>query len=104
MSGKRKRLLHRNFSFSIFKESVFSPTTAVFDATEMERMGNIAINNLKASMDALFTLNEKEIQEVYKTEDQINLLNHAITDYLVKVNQTTITTEDKKIMADFFMW
>ena len=87
----------------IGEKSVFSPTTAVFDATrEMERMGNIAINNLKASMDALFTLNEKEIQEVYETEDQINLLNHAITDYLVKVNQTTIPTEDKKSIGGLF--
>lgn len=87
----------------IGEKSVFSPTTAVFEATrEMERMGNIAINNLKASMDALFTLNEKELQEVYETEGQINLLNHAITDYLVKVNQTTIPTEDKKSIGGLF--
>lgn len=87
----------------IGEKSVFSPTTAVFEATrEMERMGNIAIRNLKASMDAFFTMNEKEIQEVYETEDQINLLNHAITDYLVKVNQTTIPTDDKKSIGGLF--
>ena len=87
----------------IGEKSVFSPTTAVFEATrEMERMGNIAIRNLKASMDALFTMNEKEIQEVYETESQINLLNHAITDYLVKVNQTTIPTDDKKSIGGLF--
>ena len=68
----------------------------------MERMGNIAIRNLKASMDAFFTMNEREIQEVYETEDQINLLNHAITDYLVKVNQTTIPTDDKKSIGGLF--
>lgn len=53
-------------------------------------------------MDALFTMNDREIQEVYETEDQINFLNHAITDYLVKVNQTTIPTEDKKSIGGLF--
>ena len=82
-------------------KSVFSP--AVFEATrEMERMGKIAIENLRHSMDALFTMNDREIQEVYETEDQINFLNHAITDYLVKVNQTTIPTEDKKSIGGLF--
>lgn len=84
-------------------KSVFSPTTAVFEATrEMERMGKIAIGNLRHSMDALFTMNDKEIQEVYETENQINFLNHAITDYLVKVNQTTLPTEDKKSIGGLF--
>ena len=84
-------------------KSVFSPTTAVFEATrEMERMGKIAIENLRHSMDALFTMNDGEIQEVYETEDQINFLNHAITDYLVKVNQTTIPTDDKKSIGGLF--
>ena len=84
-------------------KSVFSPATAVFEATrEMERMGKIAIENLRHSMDALFTMNDREIQEVYETEDQINFLNHAITDYLVKVNQTTIPTEDKKSIGGLF--
>ena len=84
-------------------KSVFSPATAVFEATrEMERMRKIAIENLRHSMDALFTMNDREIQEVYETEDQINFLNHAITDYLVKVNQTTIPTEDKKSIGGLF--
>ena len=50
-------------------------------------------------MDALFTMNDREIQEVYETEDQINFLNHAITDYLVKVNQTTILLKIKRASA-----
>ena len=87
----------------IGRQSVFSPTTAVFEATrEMERMGNMAIENLKRSMDAFFTLNENEINEVYETEKQINFMNHAITDYLVRVNQTTLPTEDKKSIGGLF--
>ncbi len=84
-------------------KSVFSPTTAVFDATrEMERMGQMAIGNLKRAMDALVTLNEDEIEEAYQVERQIDFLNHSITDYLVKVNQTSIPTEDKKSIGALF--
>lgn len=87
----------------IGEKSVFSPTTAVFDATrEMERMGQMAISNLEKAMNALLTLNEKEIQEVYETEKNIDYLNHAITDYLVKINQTTLPSDDAKSIGGLF--
>lgn len=84
-------------------KSVFSPTTAVFDATrEMERMGHMAITNLERAMNALITLDEEDIKEVYQVEKQIDFLNHSITDYLVKVNQTTLPIEDKKSIGGLF--
>ncbi len=87
----------------IGENSVFSPTTAVLDATrEMERMGRMAVENLQLAMDALIHENEQEISQVYKTERQIDSLNRAITDYLVKVNQTSIPTEDKKSIGGLF--
>ena len=83
--------------------SVFSPTTAVFDATrEMEHMGQVAITNLERAMNALITLDENDIAEVYETEKYIDFLNHAITDYLVKINQTTLPTDDKKSIGGLF--
>ena len=87
----------------IGEKSVFSPTTAVFDATrEMERMGQMAISNLEKAMNALLTLDEKEIREVYETEKNIDYLNHAITDYLVKINQTTLPSDDAKSIGGLF--
>ncbi|MDO4601713.1 MAG: Na/Pi cotransporter family protein [Eubacteriales bacterium] len=87
----------------IGEKSVFSPTTAVFDATrEMERMGQMAISNLEKAMNALLTLDEKEIREVYEVEKNIDYLNHAITDYLVKINQTTLPSDDAKSIGGLF--
>lgn len=84
-------------------KSVFSPTTAVFDATrEMERMGHMAITNLERAMNALITLDEDDIKEVYEVEKQIDFLNHEITNYLVKVNETTLPTDDAKSMGGLF--
>lgn len=87
----------------IGEKSVFSPATAVFDATrEMERMGQMAIANLERAMNALLTLDEREIREVYKVERNIDYLNHAITDYLVKINQTTLPSDDAKSIGGLF--
>lgn len=87
----------------IGEKSVFSPTTAVFDATrEMERMGHMAITNLERAMNALITLDEEDIKEVYEVEKQIDFLNHSITNYLVRVNQTSLPIEDKKSIGGLF--
>lgn len=87
----------------IGKKSVFSPTTAVFDATrEMEHMGQMAIANLERAMNALLTLDESDIKAVYQTEKQIDFLNHAITSYLVKINQTSLPIDDKQSIAGLF--
>lgn len=98
--GDHKAELNLQF---IGEQSVFSPTTAVFDATkEMERMGYLAIDNLKNAMDALLNLNEKKVSQVYEVEKEIDFLNHAITDYLVKINQTTLPTDDAKSIGGLF--
>ena len=79
----------------IGEKSVYSPTTAVFDAIqEMSRMGQLAVTNLERAMNALITLDEADIGEVYVVEKQIDFLNHEITSYLFKVNQTTLPAED----------
>lgn len=84
-------------------KSVFSPTTAVFDATrEMERMGQMAITNLERAMNCLITLDEEDIAEVYEVEKQIDFLNHEITDYLVKINQTTLPSDDARSIGGLF--
>ena len=85
----------------IGEKSVLSPATAVFDATrELEHMGKLAIANLKRAMGALIDLNQETIDQVCQTEKDIDYLNRAITDYLVKLNQTTLPVEDAKRIGD----
>ncbi|MDO5135522.1 MAG: Na/Pi cotransporter family protein [Eubacteriales bacterium] len=87
----------------IGEKSIFSPTTAVFDATrEIERMGNLAIENLKCAMDGLLTLEEEKVEQVYQVERQIDFLNHEITSYLVKVSDTTIPSDDARSLGGLF--
>ena len=83
--------------------SMMSPTTAVMDSIhEIKHMGKVAVMNLKKSMDALCNLNEKEIQEVYETEEYIDFLNRKITDYLVKANEIALPIADEKLIGGLF--
>lgn len=82
---------------------VFNPATAVVEVVkELERMASLASENLNRAMNALITLDEEDIAEVYEVESNIDFLNHAITDYLVKINQTTLPIEDLKSLGALF--
>jgi phosphate:Na+ symporter len=82
---------------------VFNPATAVVGVIkELERMADLASENLNRAMNALITLDEEDIEEVYEVEKNINFLNHAITGYLVKINQSTLPIEDLKSLGALF--
>ena len=103
--GEEEKVGYReNFQLKyIGNKVVFNPATAVVDViNEMDRMAQLAGENLNRAMNALITLDEEDIEEVYKVEENINFLNHSITDYLVKINQSTLPIEDLKSIGALF--
>lgn len=82
---------------------VFNPATAVVEVVnEIERMASLASDNLNRAMNALVTLDEDDIREVCEVEENINFLNKSITNYLVKINQSTLPIEDLKSLGGLF--
>lgn len=87
----------------IGEKVVLNPATAVVEVIkELDRMGSLANENLNRAMNALITLDQDEISEVYEVEKNIDFLSHAITNYLVKINQTTLPIEDLKSIGALF--
>ena len=87
----------------IGKHNQFSPSTAVVDTTrEIERMGNMAKENLNHAMEAFFEGSDEKIAEVYETEKQIDFLSHELTDYLVKINQLQLPVVDAQRIGGLF--
>lgn len=87
----------------IGEKVVLNPATAVVEVIkELDRMGSLADENLNRAMNALVTLDQEEIEEVYEVEKNIDFLSHAITNYLVKINQTTLPIEDLKSIGALF--
>ena len=103
--GEDKKINYReSYQLKYIGEKVvFNPATAVVEVVnELERMASLANENLNRAMNALITLDEDDINEVYEVEKNINFLNHGITDYLVKINQTTLPIEDLKSIGARF--
>lgn len=87
----------------IGEKVVFNPATAIVEVIkELDRVASLASENLNRAMNALITLDEEEITEVYEVEDNIDFLSHAISDYLVKINQATLPIEDLKSIGALF--
>ena len=87
----------------IGEKVVLNPATAVVEVIkELDRMASLADENLNRAMNALITLDQDEIDEVKEVEKNIDFLSHAITKYLVKINQTTLPIEDLKNIGALF--
>lgn len=87
----------------IGKNARIIPTTAVIEGIhELEHMGELAIGNLKRGMNALCTLDENLIEEVYLQEGYIDYLNKEITNYLVHINGMDIPIADAGIIGGLF--
>ncbi len=87
----------------IGEKVVFNPATAVVGVVkELDRMASLAGDNLNRAMNALITLDQGDIEEVYEVEKNINFLNHSITKYLVTINQSTLPIEDLKSLGALF--
>lgn len=87
----------------IGEKVVFNPATAMVEVIkELDRMASLASENLNRAMNALITLDEEEMKEVDEVEKNIDFLSHAISDYLVKINQTTLPIEDMKMIGALF--
>lgn len=103
--GEDKKVGYReNGQLKYIGEKVlFNPATAVVEVIkELDRMASLASENLNRAMNALITLDQEDIDEVYEVEKNIDFLNHAITNYLVKINQTTLPIEDLKSIGALF--
>ncbi len=103
--GEDEKVGYReNFQLKyIGSKVIFNPATAMIEVVkELDRMASLASENLNRAMNALVTLDEDDIEEVYKVEENINFLNHAITGYLVQINQMPLPIEDLKSIGAMF--
>lgn len=80
-----------------------TPSFAIENAIkEVIRMGNIAEDNTRLSMESLFEKDEKKIEQVFRREKSINSLEKAITNYLIKISNSSISEEQHNYVTGLF--
>ena len=65
-------------------------------------MGQITLENVRVAIDALLTRNTEGIEQVYKTEKTINNMEKMLTEYLIKVENLSLTERQKKMVNNLF--
>lgn len=66
---------------------------------EVVRMGNIVEENLQMSIQAVFEKDEEKINKVFEKEQVIDDLNDSITQYLVKICNTSINDHENLVVT-----
>lgn len=89
----------RHLDERIFESPAFAVETA---ALEVVHMGQITMKNVKRALDAVFTGNLEEIQDVYKTEKMIDNMEKMLTEYLIKVDNLSLTERQKRVVNNLF--
>lgn len=83
----------------IFESPAFAVETA---ALEVVHMGQITMGNVKRGIDAILGGNLDEVEEVYQVEKTINDMEKMLTEYLIKIDNLSLTEHQKLVVNDLF--
>ena len=83
----------------IFESPAFAVETA---ALEVVHMGQITYENVVRAIDSVLTVNSDEVKTVFKTEQTINNMEKMLTEYLIKVDNLSLTEKQKKVVNNLF--
>ncbi|MDI9489026.1 MAG: Na/Pi cotransporter family protein [Bacillota bacterium] len=80
-----------------------TPSFAVQNAIkEVVHMGEITLNNAKVAVDALLNNDEEKAKKVFEVEKVIDSHQKVINDYLVKINNLSLTERQHKVINNLF--
>lgn len=80
-----------------------SPAFAIENITkEVVHMGNLALNHLVTSMEAIMYPDKKKIEKAYQMEKDINELEKILTTALIKINNLTLTDKQHQTINNLF--
>lgn len=83
----------------IFESPAFAVETA---ALEVVHMGQITLENVRLALSSLLDGKIDQAEAVYKTEQTINNMEKRLTEYLIKVDNLSLTEQQKKVVNHLF--
>ena len=83
----------------IFESPAFAVETA---ALEVVHMGQITLENVRLALSSLLDGKIDQAEAVYKTEQTINNMEKTLTEYLIKVDNLSLTEQQKKVVNHLF--
>ena len=79
------------------------PSVAVeTDKNEVITLGNLALDNIKYAAEATQKNDQTMVDKVYEIEHKVDLYEKYLTDFLIKVNNLSITQEQHLLVKNLF--
>ena len=89
----------RHFDYRLLGQ----PSVAVETAkNEVITMGNLALDNIKYAAEATQKNDQTMVDKVYEIEHKVDLYEKYLTDFLIKVNNLSITQEQHLLVKNLF--
>ena len=89
----------RHLDERIFESPAFALETA---SSEVVHMGEVTLNNLERAVQTLKSGDTRDIQKICDTEETIDRMEKMLTDYLIKVDNLSLTEHQKLVVANLF--
>ena len=88
----------------VLDERIFKSPTFALEVGVMEvvHMGKMALANLKLATNVLLENKYECLDEVFKNETEIDILNKKLTEYLIKVNNLSLNEKQKVQVSNLF--
>ena len=88
----------------VLDERIFKSPTFALEVGVMEvvHMGKMALANLKLATSVLVEGKYEHLDEVFKNETEIDILNKKLTEYLIKVNNLSLNEKQKVQVSNLF--
>ena len=71
-------------------------------AMEVVHMGRLVEKNLKLAIETILNNDYEKTDEVHKNEENINTINKKLTEYLIQVNNLSLTDKQKREVSNLF--
>ena len=103
VKGEDKKEGEETFTVQYIADESPNPAVAAYLAVrEMQRMANMAFDNLNLAVECLLANDMERGAKVIATERYIDYLNERISNYLVRINQNSLPLEDANLIAAYF--
>ena len=97
--NEEETVAHRHLDDRILESPAFAVESAV---NEVIHMGQFTINNLQTALGSIFNPDISSVNQVYENEKTINNLESILTDYLVKINNLSLTERQHLVVNNLF--
>lgn len=103
MSAAEKAAAQEEAGLQLDQRIFQSPPMALeVAAMEVVHMGKMVEKNLKLAVDAILNGDYEKLPDVHKHEEAINAVNKKLTEYLIQVNNLSLTDKQKREVSNLF--